>query len=240
MFERDYYKIGEVAEILDCSIEDILDAGFNHHVRIWVWANSWSEGVLKPTEEGVLEEPGRLINGPRQLTPHEIHQVRFGYQLEDGIGVYVSDEGNIKLTKVEVNHADKIRADNLILLKEEVERLKKKLRPNEQHNLSDSELSEQEISTCPETIPTATRHASWGETVKDMQNEAENHIKKDDLSEMALRAAKKILENYQPDSPNRDSFYDRYFDNNSQYDADKLADTIRTTLTRSGEFKRRK
>ena len=240
MFEREHYKISEVAEILGCSVEDILDAGSRWQVKIWVWANSWSEGPAQAFEYSSTETPGKLINGPRQLTPGEIHQIRFGYQLEDSIGVYVSDEGAIKTTLIEVRDADKIRIENLILLKEEVESLKGRMYSRDKDELSDSELSQHMDDTNSiGRISTDDRYNIWAKTVREMQEAAENHIARDDLRKMALRAAKKLLQDHDLTSLDRDPFYDDYYGTNKTPDSKKLGETIRTTLTREKLFNRK-
>lgn len=141
MFDRKYYKIGEVAAMLECSVEDILEAGYKQEVIIWVWANRWKEVPLtsdlfegkkietaKDISElfhhAVEKGPSQLINGPRQLTPDEIHQIRFGYQIdEDGMSIYISEKGTLIKTAVVVNDAEKISIENLIIPKKEVKRL---------------------------------------------------------------------------------------------------------------------
>ncbi len=70
--------------------------------------------------------------------------------------------------------------------------------------------------------------------------EAENHFKRDDLTEMSKRAARQILEGNKEGDSDYDPYYEKYRKVGNQPDVLKLADTIRVTLTSKKMFHRTK
>jgi len=87
------------------------------------------------------------------------------------------------------------------------------------------------------TISTNERHSTWDKVVKKCQEDAKNRIERNKCKEMSERAARLILADNKQDNPNRDPFYDDYFEA-SQPDVMRLRDTIRTTLTNKKLFVR--
>ncbi|MCG7961262.1 MAG: hypothetical protein N0E54_01025, partial [Candidatus Thiodiazotropha taylori] len=81
----------------------------------------------------VVKEKGKLTDRklmpkaePRVLTAHEISLIRFNYPLDkESLDVYVDDEGNLNLVSVKIQGETKFTIDNLLILREEKDRLDK-------------------------------------------------------------------------------------------------------------------
>ncbi|MBT3011207.1 MAG: hypothetical protein KME41_05715 [Candidatus Thiodiazotropha sp. (ex Lucina pensylvanica)] len=125
MIDRNYYKLIEVADSLGITVEDILDAAQQNEVQIHIWARMWDETVVK--EKGKLTDRKLMPKAePRVLTAHEISLIRFNYPLDkESLDVYVDDEGNLNLASVKIKGEAKFTIDNLLILREEKDRLDK-------------------------------------------------------------------------------------------------------------------